>query len=86
MGCSPTTPRHELEHFVKLSDPRIILTAESALPLVREVCTSSSSPRQICLVTETGIDELIAFANEDPSNRSLPSARKANGGRTDPEL
>ncbi|EPS35042.1 hypothetical protein PDE_10007 [Penicillium oxalicum 114-2] len=88
MGCSPTTPRHELEHFVKLSDPRIILTAESALPLVREVCASSPSPRQICLVTETGIDELIAFANEhDPSNGSLSSTGNKNDGRNnDPEL
>ncbi|KAL4815066.1 hypothetical protein BDW67DRAFT_191731 [Aspergillus spinulosporus] len=75
-----------LEHFVKLCDPRIILTAESTLPLVREVRASSSSPFQICLITETDIDGLIAFANEDPHNGSLPLARKANGGTTEPVL
>nr|BDD69379.1 CoA ligase OlcI' [Aspergillus felis] len=75
MGCSPTSSRHELEHFVKLCDPRIILTAESTLSMVRDVCESSSRPLQICLVTETAIDELITFANED-TNHPLPSANK----------
>ncbi|KAL5338169.1 acetyl-CoA synthetase-like protein [Aspergillus crustosus] len=68
MGCSPTTPRHELEHFVNLSDPRIILTTEGAISMVRDVCKSSSSTRQICLVTESAIDELIVFAQQDQGN------------------
>ncbi|KAF7157243.1 hypothetical protein CNMCM5623_001366 [Aspergillus felis] len=75
MGCSPTSSRHELEHFVKLSDPRIILTAESTLSMVRDVCESFSPPRQICVVTETAIDELITFANKD-TNHPIPSTNK----------
>ncbi|PKX95416.1 acetyl-CoA synthetase-like protein [Aspergillus novofumigatus IBT 16806] len=77
LPLAPTSSPHELEHFVKLSDPRIILTAESTLAMVRDVCESSSPPRQICLVTETAIDELITFANED-TNHPLPSANKEN--------
>ncbi|RAL12480.1 acetyl-CoA synthetase-like protein [Aspergillus homomorphus CBS 101889] len=65
MGCSPASPRHELEHFVNLADPRIILTTGNTLPLVREVCGPSSPVRQICLVTEAGIEALLALANED---------------------
>ncbi|KAL4875193.1 acetyl-CoA synthetase-like protein [Aspergillus karnatakaensis] len=78
MGCSPSTPRHELEHFVRLSDPRIILTTETALTMVRDICKSSSSTRQICVITKTAIDELIALANQDSDNNATPVMTASN--------
>lgn len=78
MGCSPSSPRHEIDHFVSLAEPRLILTVESALPVVRDVCTTLGIPcSQICHVDERSIDYLVSFAqNTSSTPQSTPPVRE----------
>ncbi|KAJ6018760.1 adenylate-forming enzyme [Penicillium canescens] len=77
MGCSPSSPRHELDHFVSLVEPRLILTVASALSVVRDVCTNKGiSWSQICLVDDQSVDHLVSFAqNQSYNPQATPPVR-----------
>ncbi|KAJ5970084.1 adenylate-forming enzyme [Penicillium vulpinum] len=80
MGCSPSSPRHEFDHFVSLVEPRLILTVASALPVVRDVCTIKGIPLgQICLVDDRCVDHLVSFARNQVDNPQATSPVRDEG-------
>lgn len=75
VGCSSASPRHELDHLVALSQPRIILTTSSALSKVQDVCTARGiCSSRICVVDERAIMTLVAFAKGQVSTSMPPTS------------
>jgi acyl-CoA synthetase (AMP-forming)/AMP-acid ligase II len=64
MGCDVDSPPHELTHLLRLAEPRLIITAPSALSRALEVCSLQGiSSSQVLLVDEHSIENIVQFAH-----------------------
>ncbi|KAJ5815885.1 Orotidine 5'-phosphate decarboxylase [Penicillium robsamsonii] len=78
MGCDVASPLHELTHLLRLAEPRLIITAPSALSRVLEVCNLQGIPSsQALLVDEQSIETIVQFAHSQAGQTEDPSTETA---------
>lgn len=72
MGINPSSQYAELEHFLELSTPKLIITAPNGLGLLQEVTKAKGIPQdRICVLDEYSISCLSEFLSP-PSKQSEP--------------
>lgn len=76
MGTNPRSQQHELEHFLQLAQPKLIITSPEGLPLLKEVInTKNIPPNHICVLNECSISRLSQFLTLGPSTPPSPTER-----------
>lgn len=62
MGINPSSQYAELEHFLKLSSPKLIITAPAGLALLQEVSKAQNYPQnRICVLDDYAVSCLSAM-------------------------
>jgi acyl-CoA synthetase (AMP-forming)/AMP-acid ligase II len=70
MGINPSSQFAELEHFLKLSTPKLIITAPKGLPLLQEVTKANSFPQnRICVLDEYAVSCLSSILSTPTSSQ-----------------
>ncbi|EED19621.1 adenylate-forming enzyme AfeA [Talaromyces stipitatus ATCC 10500] len=77
MGINPASQYAELEHFLELSTPKLIITAPTGLGLLQEVTKAKGIPQdRICVLDQYAISYLTEMLSPPPSGPNGEAARK----------
>lgn len=69
MGINPSSQYAELEHFLDLSTPKLIITAPAGLNLLQEVTKAKGIPQnRICVLDDYAIACISAILSSQPSS------------------
>jgi acyl-CoA synthetase (AMP-forming)/AMP-acid ligase II len=69
MGINPSSQYAELEHFLELSSPKLIITAPAGLSLLQEVTKAKGIPQnRICVLDDYAISCISGILSSRPSS------------------
>ncbi|PGH28279.1 hypothetical protein AJ80_00170 [Polytolypa hystricis UAMH7299] len=68
MGINPRSQRYEMQHFLRLAEPRMLITSPDGIPMLRNVLRSGLS--QVCVLDDSSIKILSDFLASRSSQAS----------------
>ncbi|OKL62645.1 hypothetical protein UA08_01658 [Talaromyces atroroseus] len=84
MGINPSSQYAELDHFLTLSNPKLIITAPNTLSLLQEATKAKDIPHnRICVLDEYAISCLSSIlSTPTPSQQSIQKSARYQVGET----
>ncbi|KAH8695266.1 adenylate-forming enzyme AfeA [Talaromyces proteolyticus] len=68
MGINPSSQRAELDHFLGLANPKLIITTQKGLALLTETARAKGIPEsRICVLDDFAISRISSFMSSRPS-------------------
>ena len=68
MGINPSSQYAELEHFLELSTPKLIITAPAGLGVLQEVTKAKGIPQsRICVLDNYAVSFISDILSSDPA-------------------
>jgi acyl-CoA synthetase (AMP-forming)/AMP-acid ligase II len=76
MGINPSSQYAELDHFLDLANPKLIITTEKNLEMLKGITEAKGIPlNRICVLDEYAISRLSSFLAPQPSTESQANSQ-----------